>query len=147
MKFPFFIAKRYLLTKKNKSIVNIISYISLLGVAIGTAAFVIVLSVFNGFEGIVLDMYNSFDPHIKVSATKGKTFFIKDVEDKLRKMKGVENYSFVLEEKVFIDNNGNEQIVDVKGVDSNYSQLVNIDSVLKIGEYFDNNFYRNKNVI
>lgn len=147
MKFAFFIAKRYLFTKKNKSIVNIISYISLLGVAIGTAALVIVLSVFNGFEGIVLDMYNSFDPHIKVSATKGKTFFIKDVEDKLMKMKGVENYSFVLEEKVFIDNNGNEQIVDVKGVDSNYSQLVNIDSVLKIGEYFDNNFYRNKNVL
>ena len=76
MNFPFFIAKRYLLTKKNKSIVNIISYISLLGVAIGTAALVIVLSVFNGFEGIVLDMYNSFDPHIKVSATKGNTFFI-----------------------------------------------------------------------
>ncbi len=147
MKFAFFIAKRYLFTKKNKSIVNIISYISLLGVAIGTAALVIVLSVFNGFEGIVLDMYNSFDPHIKVGATKGKTFFIKDVEDKLMKMKGVENYSFVLEEKVFIDNNGNEQIVDVKGVDSNYSQLVNIDSVLKIGEYFDNNFYRNKNVL
>ena len=147
MKFPFFIAKRYLLTKKNKSIVNIISYISLLGVAIGTAALVIVLSVFNGFEGIVLDMYNSFDPHIKVSATKGKTFFIKDVEDKLMEIKGIENYSFVLEEKVFIENKGNEQIVDVKGVDSNYSQLVNIDSVLKIGEYFDNDFYRNKNVL
>ncbi len=147
MKFPFFIAKRYLLTKKNKSIVNIISYISLLGVAIGTAALVIVLSVFNGFEGIVLDMYNSFDPHIKVSPTKGKTFFIKDVEDKLKEIKGIENYSFVLEEKVLIENNGNEQVVDVKAVDSNYSQLVNVDSVLKIGEYFDNDFYRNKNVL
>lgn len=147
MKFAFFIAKRYLFTKKNKSIVNIISYISLLGVAIGTAALVIVLSVFNGFEGIVLDMYNSFDPHIKVSPKKGKTFFIKDVEDKLRQIKGIEDYSFVLEEKMFIENKGNEQIIDVKGVDSNYSQLVNIDSVLKIGEYFDNDFYRNKNVL
>lgn len=147
MKFPFFIAKRYVLTKKNKSIVNIISYISLLGVAIGTAALVIVLSVFNGFEGIVLDMYNSFDPHLKISATKGKTFFINDIESKISQAKGLNTYSFVLEEKVFIENNGNQQIVDVKGVDSNYSQLVNMDSVLKIGEYFSGDFYREKNVL
>ena len=59
MKFPFFIAKRYLFTKKNKSIVNIISYISLLGVAIGTAALVIVLSVFNGFDGMVQNLYKN----------------------------------------------------------------------------------------
>ena len=70
MNFPFFIAKRYNFSSKKKNIVNIISYISSLGVAIGTAALVIVLSVFNGFEQIVLDMYNSFDPHIKIQTTQ-----------------------------------------------------------------------------
>ena len=83
MKFPFFIAKRYLFTSKSKNVVNIISYISLFGVAMGTAALVAVLSVFNGFEDLVLDMYNSFDPHLKITSSVGKTFKISELESNL----------------------------------------------------------------
>ncbi|MGY8988757.1 MAG: ABC transporter permease, partial [Flavobacteriales bacterium] len=84
MKFPFFIAKRYLFTSKSKNVVNIISYISLFGVSIGTAALIVVLSVFNGFEHLILDMYNSFDPHLKVTSSVGKTFKISELEYNLK---------------------------------------------------------------
>jgi len=148
MKFQLFIARRYLLTHKNKTIVNILSYISSLGVAIGTAALVIVLSVFNGFEGLILDMYNSFDPHIKITKIKGKTFFIDEIEDKISKLDGVQNYSYVLEEQVFIDYRGNTSVFNIKGVDSNYSQLINLESILfKDSKYFSDRFYRNQNVL
>ena len=74
MNFPFFIAKRYFSTKKNSNFVHIISWVSLSGVAIGTAALILVLSVFNGFEDLVLKMYNSFDPHLQITAAEGKVF-------------------------------------------------------------------------
>ena len=74
MNFPFFIAKRYFSTKENSNFVHLISWVSLLGVAIGTAALILVLSVFNGFEDLVLKMYNSFDPHLQITAAKGKVF-------------------------------------------------------------------------
>ena len=96
MNFSFFVSKRYISSTKKKNIVNIISYISTLGVSVGTAALVIILSVFNGFEQIVLEMYNSFDPHIKVSSSKGKTFEINDVNDKVLDLNDVKSYSFNL---------------------------------------------------
>ena len=74
MNFPFFIAKRYFSTKKNSNFVHIISWVSLVGVAIGTAALILVLSVFNGFEDLILKMYNSFDPHLKITSAEGKVF-------------------------------------------------------------------------
>ena len=74
MNSPLFIAKRYFSTKKNSNFVHLISWVSLLGVAIGTAALILVLSVFNGFEDLVLQMYNSFDPHLQITATEGKVF-------------------------------------------------------------------------
>ena len=124
MKFPFFIAKRYLFTSKSKNVVNIISYISLFGVAVGTAALVIVMSVFNGFEKLVLDMYNSFDPHLKITSVVGKTFNPEDVKSILLEQKDIKLYAEVLEEKVLIQNNGNEIIATIKGVDDNFNELV-----------------------
>jgi lipoprotein-releasing system permease protein len=64
---PFFIAKRYFLSKKEKGYVHLVSLISQFGIAVGTAALILVLSVFNGFEDLVLSMYNVFDPHLKVT--------------------------------------------------------------------------------
>ena len=93
MNFPFFIAKRYLFTSKSKNVVNIISYISLFGVSVGTAALVIVMSVFNGFEKIVLDMYNSFDPHLKITSVVGKTFNPEDVKSILLEQKDINLYA------------------------------------------------------
>ena len=80
--------------------VNIISLVSLVGVAIGTAALILVLSVFNGFEDLILRMYNSFDPHIKITSAEGKAFN----PDKLQSVldnDAIEESSFVLEEKCF----------------------------------------------
>ena len=147
MKFPFFIAKRYLFTSKSKNVVNIISYISLFGVAIGTAALVVVLSVFAGLENLILDMYNSFDPHLKVTSSVGKTFKISELESNLKENNHIENYSFVLEEKVLIEHKEKKIIAEIKGVDDNYHKLVDIDSIIKIGEYFSDKLYRDKNVM
>ena len=147
MKFPFYIAKRYLFTNKSKNVVNIISYISLFGVSVGTAALIIVMSVFNGFESLVLDMYNSFDPHIKITAAQGKTFLIPSLDSTLSQNKDLKNYSFILEEKVLIENNGTEIIAEIKGVDSNYSKLVDITEIVKLGDYFEDDFYRSKDVL
>ena len=71
---PFFIAKRYFISKKEKGYVHLVSLISQFGIAVGTAALILVLSVFNGFEDLVLSMYNVFDPHLKVTTVEGKNF-------------------------------------------------------------------------
>ena len=147
MKFSFFISKRYISSAKKKNIVNIISYISILGVTIGTAALVIILSVFNGFEQIVLDMYNSFDPHIKVSSSKGKTFVINDVKDKVLDLNEVRSYSFTLNEKVLMQHQENEAIVEIKGVDENFQKIVDVDSILMYGDYFYSDHYLEKDVL
>ena len=147
MNFPFFIAKRYTLSSKRKNIVNIISYISLLGVAVGTAALVIVLSVFNGFEKLVLDMYNSFDPHIKVSSSQGKTFIINDLKDKILELEEIENYSFTLTERVLMEHNNHEVIVELKGVDDSFDEIVEIDSLIKLGDYFYDDLFKENDVL
>ena len=145
MNFPFFIAKRYLFTSKSKNVVNIISYISLFGVAVGTAALVIVMSVFNGFEKLVLDMYNSFDPHLKITSVVGKTFNPEDVKSILLEQKDIKLYAEVLEEKVLIQNNGNEIIATIKGVDDNFNELVNFSKLVVFGDSVFENF--NGNVV
>ena len=142
----FFIAKRYFSTKKNSNFVHIISGVSLVGVAIGTAALILVLSVFNGFEDLILKMYNSFDPHLKITSSVGKTFKISELESNLKENNDIENYAFILEEKVLIEHKGKKIISEVKGVDKNYHKLVDIDSIIKVGEYFSDK-YRTKNVM
>ncbi|MDG1719404.1 MAG: ABC transporter permease, partial [Flavobacteriales bacterium] len=147
MKFPFFIAKRYLFTSKSKNAVNIISYISLFGVAIGTSALVVVLSVFAGLENLILSKYNSFDPHLKITSSVGKTFNILELDSALKENNDIENYAFILEEKVLIEHKGKKIIAEIKGVDDNYHKIIDIDSIIKIGEYFSDKLYRDKNVM
>ena len=147
MNFPFFIAKRYLVTSKSKNVVNIISYISLFGVAVGTAALVIVMSVFNGFEKLVLDMYNSFDPHLKITSVVGKTFNPEDVKSILLEQKDIKLYAEVLEEKVLIQNNGNEIIATIKGVDDNFNELVNFNKLVVFGDSVFENFNGNAVIV
>ena len=74
MNFPLFIAKRYLFNLNSNSLVHLVSWVSLLGVAVGTAALVLILSVFNGFEDLILQMQNAFDPQLKITTVEGKTF-------------------------------------------------------------------------
>ncbi|HIG32027.1 MAG TPA: ABC transporter permease [Flavobacteriales bacterium] len=143
MNFPFFIAKRYFSTKKNSNFVHIISWVSLLGVATGTAALILVLSVFNGFEDLVLKMYNSFDPHLKITADEGKVFNPEKISTVLDNSE-FESSAYILEEKVLLKYQQKEFIATVKGVSETYQELTNFNSLLVDGEYI--NSYENKNV-
>ena len=138
MNFSFFIAKRYFTTNKSSSFVHIISWVSLFGVAIGTAALILVLSVFNGFEDLVLSMYNSFDPHLKITSAEGKTFNPEQARNRLLTVEEIENTAFVLEEKVLLKYQEKEYIATAKGVSEEYLQLTNFDSLLVDGEYINN---------
>ena len=84
MFFSFFIAKKYQGFKSKNNFVNLASKVSMFGIAIGTAALIIVLSVFNGFENLIIGMYNAFDPHLKVTHVEGKSFNPDSVQDKIK---------------------------------------------------------------
>lgn len=141
MNFPFFIATRYFSTKKNSNFVHIISWVSLVGVAIGTAALILVLSVFNGFEDLILKMYNSFNPHLKITSAEGKVF---DPSNIIITNPEIAEKAYVLEERVLLKYQEKEFIATVKGVSSSYKQLMNFDSLLVDGSYID--AYENNNV-
>jgi len=117
--------------------VHIISWISLFGVAIGSAALILVLSVFNGFENLVLSMYNSFDPHLKITTTEGKIYNPDEVSALLLTVEEIENSALVLEEKVLLKYQEKEYIATVKGVSEEYLQMTNFDSLLIDGEYIN----------
>lgn len=143
MNSPFFIAKRYFSTKKNSNFVHLISWVSLLGVAIGTAALILVLSVFNGFEALVLKMYNSFDPHLQITAAEGKVFNPEEISAVLNNPE-FKSSAYILEEKALLKYQEKEFIATVKGVSETYQELTNFDSLLVNGEYI--NSYENNNV-
>lgn len=134
MNFSFFIAKRYFSTSKHKNFVHIISWVSLIAVAIGTAALIILLSVFNGFEDLILKMYNSFDPDIKITALKGKVFNIDSISISHNEI--IEK-AYVLEEKVLLKYNQKEFIATAKGVSNSYRNLTHFDDLLVNGSYID----------
>ena len=117
----FKIAGRYLIAKKSHNIINVISLISVVGVFIGSMALIIVLSVFNGFGNLVLQLYDSFDPDIKITATAGKFFnpALVDIE-KIKALDGVEAICFSLEEQALLKNGERQCIAVIKGVDSNF---------------------------
>ncbi len=136
MKFPLYIAKRYLISKKSRNAINIISFISILGVATGTAALIIILSVFNGFDDLLKRLYNSFDPDIKIVAAEGKTFtpdesVIKPIES----ADFIELYSLCLEENAMLEYGDKQIIATIKGVDENYEKVTGLDSMVVKGEY------------
>ena len=137
MKFPLFIAKRYFLTKKLRNVINIISLISVIGVTVGTMALVVVLSVFNGFEDLIKSTYNAFDPDIKITPEKGKTFVV-DEDQRFQKVKdlaGVEVFCGVLEENALIRYDEKQYIGRVKGVPENFVKLSGVDSMITNGKF------------
>ena len=138
MNLPLYIAIKYFFSKKKIGYVHLLSIITQVGIAIGTAALVLVLSVFNGFENLVLDMYNVFDPHIKITSTEGKNFQNKKIIDLLLLEEEINVFSSVLEEKVLVEYNKKQYLATIKGVDTNYNKLTNFDSILVNGDYIDN---------
>ena len=133
--FPFFIARRYLFSKKSHNAINIISGISVGGVALATMALVCTLSVFNGFRDLISGLYTNFDPQIEVCPAVGK---FADADDpllqKVREHKDVAVVSESLEENAMILFVGRPLIIKLKGVDDNFNHCTNIDSILYLGE-------------
>jgi len=136
LNLPFYIARRYLIAKKSRNAINIISAISVAGVAVGTMALIVVLSVFNGFDRLVKALYNSFDPELKISLVEGKTFNPGLYSfDRVYRHPAVEHYSEVLEENVLLRYGDRQFIATVKGVDEQYHMVTGIDTMIVDGEY------------
>lgn len=136
MNLPLFIAKRYLFAKKSHNVINIISLISAVGIAIGTTALVVVLSVYNGFEGLVKDIYSTYESDLVISPAKGK-FFSPNGEhfDRIRNDERVHSLSEVLEENAFVTYARKESIATIKGVDSVYLSNPKIHESIIEGEF------------
>ncbi len=125
----FLFAWRYFKSKKTTNAINIIAWVSVTAIAVVTAAIIIVLSVFNGFEGLVKSLYSDFYADIKISSTNHSFILSKEKLNQLSQIDGVANYSCVIEEKAILLNEGLQSIVVLKGVDERYT------SVNKIKEY------------
>ena len=119
MHLPLFIAGRYLFAKKSHNVINIISAISAVGMAIGTAALIIILSIYNGFDELVKSTLSNVEPDILITPAKGKVFIPEgEAFDLIRKNPLIGEYSHVLQENVFVDYDGHQGIAKAKGVDS-----------------------------
>ena len=131
MNFPFYIARRYLFSKKSTHAINVISGISVVGVAVATMALVVTLSVFNGFHDLVASFLTSFDPQLKVTPVKGKAVAADDPKLTLiRELPQVDVATECLEDQALAIYNGHQAMVTVKGVDDNFDQLTHIKEIL-----------------
>jgi len=145
MDFPLYIAKRYLFSKNSSNAVNIITAVSILGVAVGTMALLVVLSAFAGLEKFSTSMFSTFDPDIKITKVEGKTFlFNDDLDSLLLSHSEILASTKTLEEKVFLRYRDKEYISKIKGVDINFTKVNFIDSAIYAGRWISDS---NKNEV
>lgn len=136
MNISFLFARRYLISKKSTNAINIIAAISVLGMTLGTAALIIVLSVFNGFEDLITSLYNSFNPDLKILPREGKAFLPDSTKiAALRQIKGVKAVSQCVDEIAFFQYGTRQDFGIIKGVDSEFAACNGIRSAIKRGEY------------
>jgi lipoprotein-releasing system permease protein len=127
MNASFFIAKRYLFSKKKKNFINIISTISVGGVAVGTMALVIVMAVFNGLQDFTMTLYASHNPEIRIVAKEGKSFEVTDsLLSQIKQIAGVKMLTEVIEDNAFVNYGENQMAVNVKGVSDNFVEQYQI---------------------
>jgi lipoprotein-releasing system permease protein len=131
----FLFAWRYFKSKKTTNAINIIAWVSVTAIAVVTAAIIVVLSVFNGFEGLVKSLYSDFYADIKISSTNHSFNLSKDRLNQLLKINGVANYSGVIEEKAILLNEGLQSIVVLKGVDDRYASVNKIKQYIQRGVF------------
>ena len=136
MNVPFFIARRYLFSKKSTNIINIISVVAIIGVAVGTMALISVLSIFNGLESLIVERFNTFNNDLRIEPVKGKTFeadstFILQ----LKNTKGIESVVPVLEENVLIKYNDVYHPFPIKGVAPEFTHVINLRNHMIDGDY------------
>lgn len=137
MSFPFYIARRYLFSKKSTNAINIISGISVVGVAVATMALVVTLSVFNGFHDLVAGLFTNFDPQLKVVPVKGKTVLADDpILTEIRRLPQVAVATETLTDQALAMYDGRQAMVMIKGVEENFDSLTHIREILVgNGEY------------
>ena len=131
MNFPFYIARRYLFSKKSHNAINVISAISVCGVALATLALVCTLSVFNGFQDLVSTFFTAFDPQLKVVPVEGKVFDGQD--ERIRNLKSMPEIALVsesLEDNALVQYQGRQAMAVIKGMEDNFSELTPIDTIL-----------------
>lgn len=123
MHLPLFIARRYLFAKKSHNVINIISAISAVGMAIGTAALIIILSIYNGFDELVKSTLSNVEPDILITPAKGKVFIPEgEAFDRIKDNPLVGEYNLILQENVFVDYDGHQGIAKAKGVDRAFEE-------------------------
>lgn len=128
------LALRYLRGKRSANAVPILSRISMVAIAVGSCAMIILFSVFNGFEHVVEDLYKAFYPEIKITASKGKFLSISDTQvNNIKSIEGVGKISFVIEDNVLVNSNSNEMIATLKGIDGNYFEVNNVKPYIVAG--------------
>lgn len=136
MNLHFLFAWRYFRAKKSTNAINVISWISISAVIIGTAALILVLSVFNGFEGLVKSLYSTFYPDIKISSSAGKLITLSPQQlQQLKALSGLKNFSLVAEEKALLQNGDYQSVVFLKGVDENYRYVTGVENHMIKGNY------------
>jgi lipoprotein-releasing system permease protein len=143
LNFPLYIAKRYLFSFSKNNAINIITGIASFGIIVGAMALFVVLSVFSGLKDFSLSFSNNFDPDLKITAVKGKSFFIsEEQEKKLLKIDGVLTQSKIIEERVLFMFDGKQEVASIKGVDSLYSKVNEVKKTLFNGQWLNPDTYQ-----
>src|SRR5215217_8669115 len=123
----FLFAWRYFKAKKTTNAINVIAWISIVAIIVGAASLILVLSVFNGFEGLVKSLYSAFYPDLKISSLKGKEIRLTAEQlQQLRSVRGVKSICLVVEEKALLKNGDYQSIINLKGVDENYTSVTSV---------------------
>lgn len=134
--FPFFVAKRYLFSKKSHNAINIVSAVSSAGVCVGAMALICVLSVLNGFGALFSNMLSAFDPDLKISSVQGKTFSVNSSEfEELKKSNKISVFTEVLEENALLQFRDKQMPATIKGVSEGFRQMTKIDSIMFDGDF------------
>lgn len=145
MNLSFFIAKRYLISKKSNNAINVISWISIVAIAVTTAALVIVLSAMNGLTSVVADLYHAIEPDFKITSVNSKYITNKEeLTKKIKSIPGIKGISYSIEENALIKLDDKQAIITVKGVDSEFKNLTQFDTVVVEGNYrfsYNNQYY------
>ena len=136
MNLSFYIARRYLFSKKSHNAINIISMVCVCGVVIATTAVVCALSVYNGFNDLVADMFSSIDPELKITPRTGKVFDPTTVEfQQVKQLPDIAYFGEVLQDNALIRYHDRLDVAIIKGEDDNFSHLTQIDCVLIDGSF------------
>ena len=133
MRISSFIARRYLFSRKEKTIINLISWISLVGITVSTTALIVVMSVYNGIGELTQSLFNVFDPEILVEPAEGKTFRASDIP--YEALRAIEGVSPIVEENAWLTRRNAEAIVQLRGVDDGYAASCGLDTMIFDGQF------------